>query len=112
MGESVGAYDRLVRRNRDSQQLRNHQARPAEFARVDIGPKIEVVRSRADRHDGLFERRVARPLADSVYRGLHLPRAVLKARKRVRHRQAEVIMAMYADGHAAGIAYFGADIAD
>ena len=49
------------------------------------------------RHHNLLERRVPRALADSVDRALHLARARIHGRQRVRHRQTEVVVAMRRD---------------
>ena len=55
---------------------------------------VEVVGARAHRHHDLLERGVARPLAEPVDRALHLPRTGGDAGQRVRHRQAEVVVAV------------------
>ena len=58
---------------------------------------LEEVAPRADRHDDLFQRCVARPFPDAVDGSLHLARAVENAVESIRHRHAEIVVAMYAD---------------
>ena len=65
-----------------------------DLARVDLRREADVLLTRLEQHHDLLERRVARALADAVDRALHLPRARLQAGERVRHGQAEVVVAV------------------
>src|SRR5207249_2962339 len=57
----------------------------------------ELGRPGPDAHHDLFERGVARPLAEAVDRDLDLARAGLDGRERVRGRETEVVVAVNAD---------------
>jgi hypothetical protein len=73
----------------------NHVTGAIEFARLDIRiDLIEEIPPCADRHHDLFNRRIAGPLADPVYSSFHLPRSVYHARKRIRHRKAQIVVAV------------------
>ena len=57
------------------------------LVRKHIGPHLE-------RRRNLFQRRIARALADAVDRALHLPRAGANRRQRIRHRQSQIVVAV------------------
>ena len=63
-----------------------------------LGPdavgKRQTIRSNSHPHDDLFERGVAGPLADAVNRALDLPDAGRHRSVRVRHSQAEIVVAV------------------
>ena len=64
---------------------------------TDAGRGAEVVAARAQRHDDLFERGVAGPLADAVDGALDLRGAGAHRGQRVGRRQTEVVVAVHAD---------------
>jgi len=92
--EGVPAHDRLVvlhgERGRRGNQLRSAGQHPG----FDAGPERQHIVAGFDRHHDLFERGVARALADAVDGAFNLPRTRLDARKRISHGHAEVVMAM------------------
>ena len=57
------------------------------------------------RHDDLFQRGVARPLADAVDGALDLPRAAAQRRQRVGDGQAEIVVAVGGEDHPVGIGH-------
>ena len=57
----------------------------------------EIVVPRLERHDDLFQRAVAGPLADAVDGAFDLAGAVLDGRQAVGHGQAQVVVAVDAD---------------
>ena len=63
----------------------------------DAGFKRQPIAARIHRHDDLFQRGIAGTLADAVDGALDLPRAGLHRRQRIRDRQAQIVMAVYAD---------------
>ena len=62
-----------------------------------LGLERQPVAARLERHHDFFERSVARALADAVDGALDLPRAGLHRRQRIRHRQAQIVVAVHAD---------------
>ena len=95
MRERVRADDRLVRLHRESGDAGHELRRRDDLGRVDPRRAREDVLARPDGHDDLFERRVARTLAQAVDRALDLPRAVHHRRKRVSDRHAQVIVTVH-----------------
>ena len=79
---------------------------------VDAGLVGQHVAARLDRHHDLFERGVARALADAVDGALDLPRAAANARQRIRHRQAEIVVAMDGEDRLVGVRHALADAAE
>ena len=94
MREGVAADDRLVELHRERRHRRHDLRRAVEHRRHDTGAIRQDVRARRNGHHHLFERRVARPLADAVDGAFDLPRAAAHPGERIRHRQAEVVVAM------------------
>jgi hypothetical protein len=64
------------------------------FLGTNAGVKGQLVFPRANRHDNLFKRRVARSLADAVYRALDLPCAVPDGGDTVCDGHAKVVVTM------------------
>ena len=63
----------------------------------------QPIRSDVRDHDDLFERRVARALADAVDRALDLPHAGADRGQRVGDGEAEIVVAVRAEDRAVGI---------
>jgi len=63
---------------------------------VDAGVIRVGIRAGLQDHDDLFERAIARALADSVDGALHLSRPGFDRRQGIRHRQPQVVMAVNA----------------
>src|SRR5262249_46714569 len=89
-----------------------HLARAVELFGLHARRNVVVTLSRIERHHDLFERGVARALADAVERALDLPRAVLDRGKTVGDSQAQIVMAMGADGDSFGVLESFAEGAD
>ena len=97
MPEGVFSDDGLVGLDGQAGQRTHQPGRLVDLPRVDAGRGLEEVLAHLQRHDDLLERGVARPLADAVDGAFHLAGAVLDRRQRVRHGQAEVVVAVHAD---------------
>ena len=63
----------------------------------DAGFKRQQIAAGIQRHDDFFQRGVSGPLADAVDGALDLTCSALDRRQRIRHGQAQVVMAVYAD---------------
>ncbi len=92
--EGVPADDRLVVLHRERgdgrdalRGSRQHRGLDARRVRADVAAGLQ-------RHDDLFQRRIAGALADAVDRALDLPGAGLDAGQRIGDREAEVVVAM------------------
>ena len=72
MGKGVGPDNGLVRLNHDPGDGTDHAAGGVDMLGNDIGADIHLIGSRPDRHDDLFKRGVARPLADAIHGALDL----------------------------------------
>ncbi len=95
MTEGVDADDRLVRLHAHAGELRDEPADAVDLPRVDVRRQVEEVGPGLDRHHDLFERGVARALADTVDADLDLPRPGLHRRQAVRHGEAQVVVAVH-----------------
>ena len=98
VGEHVGADDALPRRDRPRRGRRDVLAELAEAARVQAHVDLAEV---LERHDDLFERRVAGALAEAVDGRVHVGGAGLDAGQGVRRRHAEVVVRVHLDVQAA-----------
>ncbi len=88
----------LVRLHDETGDLRHQLRRRHDLRGVDAEIEAEVVLAGLHRHHDFFERRIARALAETVDRALDLTRtANLHAGERIRHRHAEVVMAMHGE---------------
>src|ERR1700685_3771583 len=92
--EGVIADNRLVRRHRLSDDLREQARGRIDLARFDAGAYLHQVLARLERHHDLFHRGIAGTLADSVDGAFDLARAITDRGERIRHRQAQVVVAM------------------
>ena len=72
---------------------------------LDARLEGQAIGADAERHDELFERGVAGPLADAVDRALDLPRAALDGRDAVGDGEAEVVVAVRAEHRAVGVGH-------
>jgi hypothetical protein len=77
MGERVTAHDRLVGLREHADFVGEQPAGAHDFARIHLAVEWHDLRPHARRHDDLFERRVAGPLADPVDGAFDLSRAGL-----------------------------------
>ena len=103
VGEGVAADDRLVELHRERRR-RRHQLRGArQHGGVDLGPERQHIVPHAHRHHELFERGVAGPFADTVDGAFDLPRAAVHAGQRIRHRHAEVVVAVHGEARLVGV---------
>ena len=87
--------DRLVVLHRERGRRRHQLGRAIELRRLDADLIGQHVAARLDRHHHLFERGIARPLADAVDGALDLPRAGTHAGQRIGHRHAEIVVAVH-----------------
>ena len=97
MREGVLSNDRFVELDRESRCIGDRSAGVHYLGRVDSRPEWHDVVSDAKGHDDLFERGVSCALAKTVYRAFDLPRSGAYSGKRIRHRHAEVVVAMSRD---------------
>ena len=63
----------------------------------DAGFERQLIAAGVQRHDDFFERGVAGALADAVDGAFDLACAALDRRQRIRHRQAQIVVAVHAD---------------
>ena len=98
VGEGVAADDRLVGLDDEAGQVADQAAGGRDLLRGHAAGEVrELRRPRAQRHDDLFQRGVAGPLAEPVDGHLDLSRAGLDGGQRVGRGQAEVVVAVDAD---------------
>ena len=103
MGERVAADDRLVVLHRERGRRRHQFRGPRQHGGVDLVPPRKLVVADVDRHHDFLERGIACPLADAVDGAFDLPRAAGDAGQRIRHRHAEIVMAMHREHRLVGI---------
>ena len=72
----------------------------------------KLVAADVQRHHDLLERRVARALADAVHGALDLLGAGLDPGERVRDREAEVVVAVHGERHAADLRAAAANVGE
>jgi hypothetical protein len=101
--EGVAPDDRLVVLHRERGDGGNELRRPRQHLGVDGGPIRHHVVAHPHRHHRLFQRSVAGALADAVDGAFNLPRAGAHAGERVRHRHAEIVMAVHGKASLVGI---------
>jgi hypothetical protein len=112
VGEGVTPNDRLVVLDR-KRRHRRHQLRcPRQQLGIDAGGERQHVGAGAQRHDDLFQRRVAGPLADAVDGAFDLPGTGGDAGQRVGHRKAEIVVAMGREHDLVGAGHPGAQHGD
>ena len=97
MGKRVAANDCLIPLHLHPGDVGEQSAGRHEAGRVDPRRGMVVVGAGAHRHDHLFERAVAGPLADAIDRTLDLPGPVFDGGQTVGDRQAEVVVTVDAD---------------
>ena len=93
--EGVAADDRLVVLHGEVGHRRDQPRGPHQHLGIDAGRVGQHVAARLDRHDDLFERGVAGPLADAVDRAFDLARAGPDTGQGVGDGHAEVVVAMH-----------------
>ena len=103
MRERIPADDRLVVLHRERGRRRHELRGARQHGRIDIGPERQHVVAGLDRHHDLFQRRIAGALADAVDGAFDLARAAVHAGQRIRHRHAEIVMAMHREHRLVGI---------
>jgi len=64
---------------------------------VDLRRHVEEIAARRQRHNRLLRRTVAGALANAVYRAFDLAGAAANCSQRIRHRHAEIVMAMHGE---------------
>ena len=94
--KGVGAHNRLVGRGLEGDDLAQHFAGGVELVQLDAGLDAIAVRAHIESSRNLFQRRVARALANAVDGALHLPRAVLDSGQRIGYRQTQIVVAVRA----------------
>ena len=112
VGKGVGPDNRLVGRHRDPHQPAHQAAGRHNLARLHPAVQAKVVAPRADGHDDLFQRGIARPLAQTVERALGLARPILDGRQRVRHRHPQIVVAVDAEDRLTAVGHLVQQVAD
>ena len=92
--------------------LRDELRGAEQHRRIDVGVVGQHVAARLDRHDDLFQRRVAGALAEAVDGALDLARAALDAEQRVGDGEAEVVVAVGGEDRLVGVGHALAQHAD
>ena len=103
MGERIPPDDRLVVLHRKRGDRRDELRRPRQHLGVDAGPERHHVVAHPHRHHHFLERGVAGALADAVDGAFDLAGAGAYAGERIRHRHAEIVMAMHREARLVGI---------
>jgi hypothetical protein len=98
VGERIAAHDGLVRLNEGAGQVTQQAAGLVDLLGANVGVELEG-RPRLEDHHQLFHRGVAGALADAIDRALDLAGPFAHRGKRVRHGQAEIIVAVHAEHH-------------
>ena len=93
--EGVPADDRLVVLHRERGRRRHQLGGAVELLGIDADLVGQHVAARLDGHHDLFQRGVARALADAVDGAFDLPAAGADAGQRVGHRHAEIVVAVH-----------------
>ena len=97
VGEGVAADDRLVPLHADAGDAGNQAAGRHQSRRVDGRLGVVVVAARPHRHHDFLQRAVARPFANAVDGAFDLAGARFDRRQAIGDREAQVVVAMYAD---------------
>ena len=97
VGERVLADDRLVGLRPERDDRRQQLAGRVKMFGDDARFKRQPVAARIHRHDDFFQSGIAGALANAVDGALDLSCSRLDRRQRIRRRQAQIVMAMYAD---------------
>ncbi len=105
VGESVGPDDRLVGLHRHVAELADQCAGAMNFVVADIGLHPEQVGAGFEDHRHLFQRAVARPLADAVDGALNLAGPHLHRADGVGHREPQIIVAVDRDDRLVDVGY-------
>ena len=95
--EGIPADDRLVVLHRERGRRRHQLGGTVQHLGVDADLIGQHVAARLDGHHDLFQRGVARPLADAVDGAFDLPAAGADAGQRVGDRHAEVVVAVHGE---------------
>lgn len=99
MGEGVDAHHRLVAGDDRLGDLAQNLGGADQVAAVGAGRNAIAVLADLQRHDDLFDRAVAGPLADAVDRALDLTRAAFDGGQGVGDRHAQVVVAVGREDH-------------
>ncbi len=94
MREGVPADDRLVVLHREIRHRRHELRRPRQHLGLDAGAVRQEIVARADAHDDLFKRGVARALTEAVDRAFDLSRSSADASQRVGDGETQIIVAV------------------
>ena len=103
MRERVTADDGLVVLHRERGRGRHQFRGPRQHGGVDLVPPRKHVVADVHRHHDFFQRGIAGALADAVDGAFDLPRAAGNAGQRIRHRHAEIVMAMHREYRLVGV---------
>src|SRR5260370_32722681 len=95
--EGVTPDDGFVRLNAEADDPREQLAGRINLASVDSGLKSESIAAHVQCHHDLFQRCVARALADAVNSALDLTCTCVDGGETVRHREAEIVMTVDAN---------------
>ena len=101
--ERVPPDDRLVVLHRERGHRRHELRRPRQHGGVDAGPVRQHVVAHPHRHHDFFERGIAGAFADAIDGAFDLAGAGAHAGERVRHRHAEIVVAMHREARQVGI---------
>ena len=112
VAEGVGPHDGLVGLHHHPRQVGHQAAHLVELSGVHVGAQAEEVVAGPDAHHHLFQRGVARPLADAVDGALHLAGAGVDGGHAVGYRQAQVVVAVDGDDRLVDVGHVLLDAAD
>ena len=101
--ERIAADDGLVVLHRKRGRRRHDLRGAGQHRGVDLVPVGKLVVADVDRHHDFLERGVTRTLADAVDGAFHLTRAAGDSGQRIRHRHAEVVVAMDREHRLVGV---------
>src|SRR5205809_1450929 len=94
VSKCVRAHDSFIRSNLRAGNFREHATSWKQMLQFDVGGYAKTFFAHCKSDGNFFERGVSRALADSVDGALDLAHTSANCRERIRHSEAEVVMAM------------------
>src|ERR1044072_5447923 len=97
--KSIAADNRLVWLHIEPDDARQQLTRRIKLSGLDVRLEGQSIGAYVQRHHDLFERRVARALADAVDSALDLSSPCFDRRETVCHRESKIVVTVNADDH-------------
>src|SRR6185503_6787342 len=97
MRERIAPDDRLVRLHVEADDTRKHLARRIELSCINTRLERQPICAHAERHHNLFKRRIACPLANTVYSALNLSCSCFDCCQTVCNSQTQIVVTVNTD---------------